>query len=71
MMKAFIMEFYLCYKLNICQYEEEDCDYIFSNRIEMPCPPPIQAEPMPYFTPSRLSLCTRWADIRAPEAARG
>ena len=37
----------------------------------MPWPPPMQAEPMPYFSPFLLSLCTRWAEILDPEAARG
>ena len=37
----------------------------------MPCPPPMHAEPMPYFSPFLLSLWTRWAEMREPEAARG
>ena len=37
---------------------EHDKDYIFSKRMAIPCPPPMQAEPMPYFWPSRLSLWT-------------
>lgn len=37
----------------------------------IPWPPPIQADPMPYFCPFCLSLCTMWAEILDPDAAKG
>ena len=31
---------------------------VFSNNTAIPCPPPIHAEPMPYFPPQRLQTIT-------------
>lgn len=46
--------------------------HTFSNRIAMPCPPPMHALPIAVFTSARsLSWCARWALMRAPEAPTG
>lgn len=41
----------------------------FSNRTEMPCPPPMQAEPMANFPFRRFNSKTKLAKIREPDAA--
>lgn len=44
---------------------------IFSNNIAVPCPPPMQAEAIPYFTFLKFISLERVSDNFVPDAARG
>eukprot|EP00731_Ephydatia_muelleri_P036969 Em0366g4a len=50
-------------------YRKQPCT--FSNKMAMPCPPPMQADPMEYFAFSLFISCTRCAVMPDPEAASG